>query len=477
MGQPTQIEEIVEHGTSKNNCEAAEASIIAGVDIDLMSKAYSDHLVDLVKQGNLDKDLIDEAVKRILTLKEKLGLFDNPIKEADENLEKEIHLCADHRKAARKIASESIVLLENNGILPLKKDTGKIVIIGPFSNAKSIIGNWYCCGENDDAISLYDGVSSKIDNNNIIAIDGCKITYDAIEVDTDSIDDIKDSVDLIILALGEEQMEVGEGASKATPALSKAQQRLAEYVFSLNKPVVGVLFNGRPLDIRDITQKCDAFLEAWFPGTEGGNAIADILFGDVNPSGKLSMSIPYNIGQIPIYYNHYNTGRPKGFEENDYRYVSRYIDTPNAPLYSFGYGLSYTQYEYKNVKLSSETLHNDETINLSVDISNIGKVAGDEIVQLYVTCKGGPRVWPVKQLKQYKKVHLNKGESLQINFYINIKQLIPESDNADMYDNCEFIVMVGPNSQDTTTNKFIYKNYARESIIWTLKLIKMIKEY
>jgi beta-glucosidase len=450
------IDELVHHGSAKDSKDAAKKAIVAGVDIDMMSKAYSYNLRKLVDDGAIDEVVIDDIVKRILSLKEKLGLFKNPIKDADEKLENEIHLCPAHRNIARRISASSMVLLKNEGILPLDKDRGNIAIVGPFSNSKSILGGWCGDGKEEEVISLYEGICSKIDKDRVIAIDGCGMFFDDKEISIELIDDIKDNVDYFILALGEHQLETGEGASKGMLELSIAQQRLARYVFSLGKPVITILFNGRPLDIREISNHSDALLEAWFPGTEGGNAIAHILFGDVNPSGKLCMSIPYCVGQIPVYYNHYNTGRPKRYEENNYRYISKYLDIPNAPLYPFGYGISYTKYEYRDMKLSSDILYKDDTIKCSITVTNIGDRKGEEIVQLYIKCIGAPRVSPVKQLKGYRKMAIMEKESVTITFDINIDMLIPEFEDKSLYDGCEFVVMIGKDSQNTINKSFIY---------------------
>lgn len=447
------VKELIPHGIAADGEEAALKAIEAGVDIEMMTSEYVHHLKELVAQGKVDESLIDEAVMRILELKEELGLFDNPYRSASPELEEKLLLCDEHRKASREIAASSMVLLKNESVLPFDKDVSKVAVIGPYANANYILGGWSCEGRDEEATTLYEGIVEKIGAKKVVAVKGCDIEGDFLDIDGAL--EAAYEADIIILALGEHPDMSAEGGSRAFITLPGRQMELAERVLSMDKPTCVVLFNGRPLEIRELEKKAPAILEAWFPGTEGGGAIADIIFGDVDPSGRLSMSFPYAVGQIPVYYNHFNTGRPKGHEDNDNRFCSKYLDIPNAPLYPFGYGLSYTTFKYSDFMLSNDRLNADGSIEVSVSVKNIGDRAGYEVVQLYIRDMSGSVVRPVKELRGFKKIFLRPGEEIKVRFTIDEPMLrFHTQDMSFESEPGEFMAYVGSNSEELLEEKF-----------------------
>jgi beta-glucosidase len=446
------VKELIPHGVAANEKEAAEKAIKAGLDIEMMTTTYASHLKELIEEGKVDASLLDEAVLRVLELKQKLGLFENPYRGADEEREKEVIRCDEHRQTAQDLAAKSAVLLKNDRVLPLKKEQ-KIALIGPFAEGNDILGPWSFLGSTDDAITVKAGIEQKL-NKEVIAAKGS-------DIETGEDDDLQKAIKLageaevVILALGEASEMSGEAGSRTNIQLPAPQLKLVEEIVKLGKPTVAVLFNGRPLDLHGVIDKTDAVLEAWFPGTEGGAAIADLLYGEVNPSGKLTMSFPDNVGQVPVYYNHFNTGRPKGAPDAQIRYVSQYLDSPNAPMFPFGYGLSYTTYAYDQFSLSRETLKKGETLTAQVNVTNTGKVAGEEIVQLYIQDKVGEVVRPLKELKGFEKIHLEPGETKTVQFTITEEQLrYHHADLSYTSDPGEFVVYVGPNSAEVEAQSF-----------------------
>lgn len=419
------VSELIRHGVAEDGKEAALKAIRAGVDYEMMSSNYVRYGEQLVGEGLLDEKLIDEAVARILRLKDKLGLFENPYRFADEKMEQDLLLCEEHRSIARKVATHSIVLLKNtNNILPLSKSQKNIALIGPYAEARHILGGWSCEGRDEEAVNLLEGILGKINPGNIKVETGCGIEED--EGSPQSIAlavELAQKSDIIILALGEHPYMSSEAGSRGFITLPGRQQELAGAIFALNKPTIVVLFNGRPLEIREITSKADAILEAWFPGTEGGNAIADILFGDAAPTGRLTMSFPYTIGQIPVYYNHLSTGRPKPDDNCKDRFYSMYIDIPNLPVYPFGYGLTYTTFEYSNISVDSPVLTAGGKITVSAEIKNTGNRAGIETAQFYIRDISGSLSRPVLELKGFKRVSLQPGESKRVSFDVTEEML------------------------------------------------------
>lgn len=442
------VMEQLPHGVAENEKEAAFKAIHAGVDIEMMTASYVHELKNLVEENKLQESVIDEAVLRVLRLKNKLGLFENPYRAADEVLEKEIVFSKEHREWSRKIASKSAVLLKNENLLPLRTSQ-KVALVGPFVNSQDILGAWSWQGVQNEAVTLAEGITKKLDPTSLIIAQGCEIETGTEEQWQEAEEAILNA-DVVVLALGETSDMSGEAASRANIKLPEIQLKLIQKVKQLNKPTVAVLFNGRPLDLHGVIDEVDAVLEAWFPGSEGGNALADLLYGDEIPSGKLTMSFPYSVGQIPVYYNNFTTGRPKGPENNPEKYISKYLDIPNAPLLPFGFGLSYTSFEYKDAQLSKSILSINDSITVSVDIKNVGDVKGEEIVQLYIQDKSGEMVRPVKELKGFKKITLNPGETKNVSFEIREDMLRYHHFNLEFTsDSGDFILFVGPNSRDT----------------------------
>jgi beta-glucosidase len=447
------VKEMIPHGVAEDEKEAALKALTAGVDIEMMTATYVKYLRALVGEGSLEESLIDEAVLRIMTLKQKLGLFENPYRGADEELEKEVVMCAAHREAAKELAAKSAVLLKNEGVLPLRKDQ-KVALIGPFAESGDILGPWSWLGSKEDAVTVKEGLLQKIDQSQLTVSKGSDIEAITEEQIQEAIEAAQDA-DVIVLALGEDSDMSGEAGCRADIKLLPAQLELIQRIKELGKPTVAILFNGRPLDLHGVWDQTDAVLEAWYPGTEGGAAVADLLYGDTNPSGRLTMSFPYSAGQIPVYYNHFNTGRPKGAPDAQERYVSQYLDIPNSPLFPFGFGLSYTEFTYSSMKLSSKTFTCDESLEISVTVTNSGEVTGDEVVQLYVRDISGEVVRPLKELKDFVKISLAPGETREVTFTLTEEQLrYHHSDLTLASDPGTFIAYVGGHSEEVMEKSF-----------------------
>lgn len=443
------VKELIPHGVASDEREAAVKAMAAGVDIEMMTGCYAKHIEQLIAEGIVSESLLDEAVLRILELKNELGLFENPYRGADVEKEKQLILCNEHRQVAREAAQKSMVLLKNeNNILPFSKNYQKIAIIGPFADNGAILGGWSWQGKFEETVTLAQGIQNKMPEAEVLLAQGSDIETMTSEQLSEALS-IAEQADIIILALGEHHDMSGEGGSRTVITLPGKQLELATAIENLNKPTVTVLFNGRPLEIRELTETASAILEAWYPGTEGGNAIADILFGDTNPSGRLTMSFPYTVGQIPVYYNYFNTGRPKVTEDHDNRFCSHYLDSPNAPLYEFGYGLSYTEFSYSNVVCETKVLTKENPIEISISVTNEGLRAGVETVQLYIRDISGSVVRPMKELKGFKKISLNPSETTNVTFTITEDMLrfqtLRDGFNSEKG---KFEAMIGPNAKD-----------------------------
>ncbi|MFC5531275.1 beta-glucosidase BglX [Cohnella yongneupensis] len=449
------VKELIAHGIAADESEAALKAMVAGVDIEMMTSCYTKHLSDLVRSGEVDVALINEAVMRILQLKDKLGLFDNPYRAADPEREAEIVFSDAHRAVALELAHRSAVLLKNDGVLPLKP-TQRVAVVGPFARSGDLLGPWSWTGSQDAVVRLSEAVRGKLTapSHTTVAI-GCGIETEATEQQWLEVVQAAQDADVIVLALGEHSDMSGEAGCRADIRLPLAQLELVRRTKALGKPIVAVLFNGRPLDLHGVFEESSAVLEAWFPGSEGGQAVADLLFGDANPSGRLTMSFPFSVGQVPVYYNAYNTGRPQGAPDAQVRYVSQYLDIPNAPLLPFGFGLGYATFEYEGAALSSDTMTPDQSLSVSVRVTNTGAVAGEETVQLYVRDMSGEVVRPVKELKAFRKVALQPGESEEVVFELNESQLrYYHSDLSHASDAGAFLAFVGPNSRDNASLPF-----------------------
>lgn len=441
------VKELVPHGVAANEKEAALKSLHAGVDIEMMSACYSHYLRKLVNDGEVSETDIDSSVHRILQLKNKLGLFENPYRGADATREEHLTLSQEHREAAYESATKSCVLLKNHEILPLQTKQ-KIALIGPFAKSHDIFGSWSWGGSEKDVTSLETGIKNIVHESQCFVAKGCDI-HSGESDEWQHAWYTAEKANMIVLALGEKPEMSGEAGSRSDIRLPAVQRELLKSLRSLGKPIIVVLFNGRPLDLRDVVSQADAVLEAWYPGTEGGSAVADLLYGIVNPSGKVTMSFPYSVGQIPVYYNRNNTGRPKTVENAQDRFVSKYLDAPNEALFPFGYGLSYTTFSYQKMVLSSQVMYPDTIITASVNVKNTGDRVGEEVVQLYIRDHVGEVVRPVKELKDFAKVYLSVGEEKVISFTISESQLrYYHTDLSLKSDPGLFSVFIGPNSQE-----------------------------
>ena len=409
------IIELVPHGVASDKKSAAQEAFSAGVDMDMASAAYLENLPGLVRDGKISLSSVDDAVRRILRLKFALGLFDNPYSDTAHLSDK--LLSNQNRSAAREIAEKSMVLLKNDGdVLPFSKTVRSIAVIGPLADSKAdMLGNWFATGEPDNVVTVLEAVRREIGNNGrVLYSQGGEVTASSEEQIKAAVE-TAEQADSVLLVLGEKGSMSGESASRADLNLPGDQQKLLQAVAATGKPVALILMNGRPLTLSAAAEHVPAILEAWFPGTEAGNAVADIVFGDVNPSGKLPVTFPRNMGQIPIYYNELNTGRPLQ-DESDKKYRSTYIDSPNTPLYPFGFGLSYTRFQYSDLQVNGPDTNGD--INAKVQVKNIGDRAGDEIVQVYSHDLVASVARPVKELKAFRRVSLAPGESKTVEFKI-----------------------------------------------------------
>jgi beta-glucosidase len=421
------IGEMVAHGYVKDRKAAAIAAIEAGNDMDMESNSYRNNLAQLVKEKKIPVALIDEAVSRVLHKKFELGLFEDPFRYS--NLERQVKELSnpEHTKAARVMAAKSIVLLKNeNNILPLSKATKTIAFIGPMVKPKRANhGFWAVDLKDIDStyiVSQWDGLQNKVGNNaKLLYAKGCDFEGDHKEGFAEAIA-IANQADVVILSIGERWNMSGEAKSRSNIHLPGVQEELIKAVQATGKPVIVLINAGRPLIFNWTADNVPTILYTWWLGSEAGNAIADVLFGDYNPSAKLPMSFPREEGQIPIYYNHFNTGRPAQNDANT-NYVSAYIDLNNSPKFPFGYGLSYTTFAYSNLKLSKNKIKNNETITVTLDITNSGKVAGEEVVQLYLRDEVASLIRPIKELKDFQKIKLNAGETKSIQFTIDNQKL------------------------------------------------------
>jgi len=448
------IGEMVAHGYSKNLKEAAYAAITAGSDMDMESNAYRYHLAELVKEGRVSIDLIDDAVKRILRKKYELGLFDDPYRYSDDKRAEKALSNPDNRKAALEVAEKSIVLLKNeNQTLPLSKNLKTIAFIGPMvKEYKANMGFWSVELPSVDydkwVVSQWDGLQNKVGKNTkLLYAKGCEVDGDNKDGFAEAIAAAKQA-DVVVLSIGERRDMSGEAKSRSDLHLPGVQEDLVKAIQATGKPVVVLVNAGRPLIFNWTADNVPAIVYTWWLGTEAGNAIANVLFGDYNPSGKLPMTFPREVGQVPIYYNHFSTGRPAK-DEDSKNYVSAYIDLKNSPKFPFGYGLSYTKFDYSGLKLSSTKIKSNETIKVSFQLSNVGRVAGEEVVQLYLKDKFGSVVRPVLELRDFQKVKLNAGESKTIEFTIDKEKLSFYNDTLEWTaEPGDFEVMIGSSSAD-----------------------------
>lgn len=410
--------EMVVHGYAEDEKDAAYKAMMATGDIEMVSTTYPRFLEELINEGKITEAQLDKAVMRVLELKDRLGLFDNPFRYTDPEEAKKIILCKEHRDLARYACEQSAVLLKNDGILPLSENVGSVALIGPIANTGEIFGNWHCGARSEETTTVLEGFKSIL-GDRVRYAKGCEDAFDSTDESgiSEAVELAKNS-EAVVLCLGENQWDNGEGNSKAILELPEIQYKLLDAVLAVNKNVAVVLFTGRPLALDRLDRTAPAILNAWEPGTEGGSAIANLVFARAVPSGKLTMSFPYATGQCPIYYNHYNTGRPKLTDELRVRFTASYIDVPSVPLYPFGHGLSYSSFEYSDRKIDKTVMRRGEKITASVKVTNTGKYKAKEVVQLYIRDLCGSVVRPVKELKGFEKIELDVGESRVVTFEI-----------------------------------------------------------
>ena len=446
------VKELINHGLAANEKEAAAAGLNAGVDMEMVSRLYNKHGAELLRDRKISLDTIDEAVRRILRIKFRLGLFEKPY--ADETRESKSRFTAEHLAAAREIGARSLVLLKNEGdVLPLSKSVKSIAVVGPLADSqKDVIGSWTGDGKPEDAVTLLAGIKSKVSPPTVVRYaKGCEINDDSTSGFDEAVRVARDS-DIAIVVVGESAEMSGEAASRSSLDLPGRQLDLVKAIHATGKPVVVLLMNGRPLTINWIAENVPSILETWFAGTQAGNAIADVLFGDVNPSGKLPVTFPRTVGQAPLYYNYKRTGRPPAA---DNKYTSKYLDVPWTPLFPFGYGLSYTRFRFTNLQLSAQRITPQGSLNVSVEVENTGDRAGDEVVQLYLRDLAASVTRPVKELKGFQRVTLQPGEKKRVELKLTAGQLgFYNREMKFVVEPGEFKVMVGPNSEDLIEAKF-----------------------
>ncbi len=476
----TGINEMIDHGMGDLQTVSALA-LNAGIDMDMVGEGFLSTLKKSLEEKKVTIEQIDNAVRLILNSKYDLGLFQDPYKYCDVNRAKVEVFTKENRAEARSIAAQSLVLLKNDKqLLPLKK-SGTIALIGPLADAKeNMAGTWSVATKQENSISLLSGLKEVAGANaKVLYAKGSNLVYDAKleehatmfgktlhrdnRTDKELLDEavkIANQSDVIVAALGESAEFSGESSSRTNIKIPQAQKDLLAALLKTGKPVVLVVFNGRPLDLTDENGTVPAILDVWFAGSEAGLAIADVLFGDINPSGKLTMTFPRNVGQIPIYYNEKNTGRPLGNKEGNFeKFRSNYIDERNEPLFPFGFGLSYTTFEYSNLKLSETTFKSNQTIKVSVDITNTGNFDGKEVVQLYIRDLVGSVTRPVKELKGFRKINIKKGEKQTVTFDISVEDLkFYNSDLKYVAEPGEFEIFIGTSSDTSLKLKLVLVN-------------------
>lgn len=461
------IGELVNHKYAKDGKQAAELAVNAGSDMDMESSLYIKELANLVKEGKVEVAIIDDAVKRILRVKFELGLFDDPYKYCNDKREMETTGKQEFHDAVLDMAKKSIVLLKNeNNLLPLKKEGQKIALIGALATDKtSPLGSWRIAADDSTAVSVFEGLK-KYDGNTLTFAKGADVTVGPTqfiyelninETDISGFDEAKaiaKNADVVIMVLGEHGLQSGEGRSRVNLDLPGVQQELLEAVYKVNKNIVLVLNNGRPLTINWADEHIPAIVEAWHLGTQSGNAIAQVLYGDYNPSGKLPMTFPRHIGQLPIYYNHKNTGRPT-YPGSNLVFWTHYTDEVNDPLYPFGYGLSYTTFEYSDLKVKVES---NQEVKVMFTLTNTGSVNGKEVAQLYIQDLYASVTRPVKELKGFEMVELNPGETKTVVMTLTEKELgFYDNDGNFIVESGEFNVYLGGSSKTVLESKFELK--------------------
>ncbi len=448
------IGEMVNHGIAKDNKQAGLKAIRAGLDMDMETRAYSTYLKELLNEGSVPVSLIDESVRRILRIKFRMNLFADPYRFCDETKEAAEVANASQRAAALELAQSSLVLLKNtNNILPISKTTKSIALIGPLANnRKDPLGSWEQFGDTNSVVTVLEGLQKKLPDAKITYVQGCPINETG-KTDFSAALHIANVSDLVVLVLGEEGHYSGEAASRSSIELPSAQSQLFREILKSGKPMVVVLMNGRPLAIPDLQQNAGAILESWFPGITAGDAIASALVGDFNPSGKLTVSFPRATGQIPVYYNHKNTGRPAS-ETN--HYSSKYLDISEKPLYPFGFGLSYSTFTYSNLTIDKKQIGLSESATIKVDVKNSGNYPASEVVQLYINRNPASVTRPVRELKNFQKITLQPNETKSVVFILTPENISFYNDKMQFGNEPgQVTIFVGTNSVETINGTVI----------------------
>ncbi|MBE6635394.1 MAG: beta-glucosidase [Ruminococcaceae bacterium] len=448
--------ETVAHGYSKDTEHCARLAFETETDIEMMSPCFIKHGKKLLDTGVIDEERLNRSVRRILDLKEKVGMLDNPYGAADEALAAELFLSDEHRAVCRDAAVRSAVLLKNDGVLPLSEDIGKVAVIGPHAKS-GMIGFWSCRGRADEAVSVYDGISAVLGEDRLVYAKGAngevREKSDAVMIKEAA--DAASAADAAILCLGETAKMSGEGNSRVDISLTDAEVELIRAVSAVNKNTVVVLFNGRALALGNVIDDAPVFMTMWQPGTEGGSAAADLIFGRRDFTARLPVSFPYHSAQCPLYYNRMSTGRPKPKDDKHYMYKSNYIDYPNGPLFAFGHGLCYTEFEFSEPVLSSSVMHTGGTIEASVRIKNVGKREGSALPQLYIRDVVACPVRPVRELRGFSRVTLKPGEETTVSFEITEDMLaFHRPDGSFGADEGEFHVYISRDGESGSYAEF-----------------------
>lgn len=450
----TAVGELIPHGIAADSAEAGSKALRAGVDMDMVSGIYNARIPALVRSGKFAVEIVDESVRRVLRVKEALGLFDNPYRNCDTSRASRDILRPEFLAFARALAAETIVLLRNEGnLLPLNKNLRTLGVIGPLADSRHApLGPWAGRGQSEDVISVLRGIREAVSaGTRVLYSPGCDSAFTDSSGFAEAFNVARQS-DVIVLVLGERNDMSGEAASRSDISIPGVQRALIQRVCAAGKPVVLVLLNGRPLTLAWEAEHVPAILEAWFPGVQAGYAIADVLFGDVNPSGKLPVTFPRSVGQIPLHYDAKNTGRP--FKPAD-KFTSKYLDVPNTPLFPFGFGLSYTHFSYSNLALSRTTIRRGDSLTVCVDVRNAGDRAGTEIVQLYLRDVAASVTRPVKQLKGFQRMTLIPGETRRVQFLLGPSSMaFPDEQWKPVIEPGAFKVFVGTNSADVLESEF-----------------------
>ncbi|HFA50636.1 MAG TPA: glycosyl hydrolase [Bacteroidetes bacterium] len=453
----TSINEMVPHGIAADEKAAGELALKAGVDMDMQGAVFYNFLKKSIAEGKVSVEQVDVAVRRILKIKYELGLFDDPYRYGDPELEKKVILSAAHLEAARDVARKSFVLLKNQDrTLPLSKGLKTVAVIGPLADSKKdLLGSWHAAGNAEDCVTLLAGLREKLGAaSTVLFAEGCKTLGRSKDGFAEAVNAAK-RADAVILAVGETRGLSGEAASRSMIGLPGVQLDLVKELVAIcrqaDKPLAVVLMNGRPLAIPWLAENAPAILETWFAGTQGGHAIADVLFGDYNPSGKLPATFPRNVGQVPIYYCMKNTGRPMDPKN---KYTSKYLDVPNSPQFPFGFGLSYTSFDYSPVLVDKTVFGRNDKLKVSVRVTNSGSYDGEEVVQLYVRDLVGSVTRPVRELKGFEKIFLKKGETREVEFTLRAEDLaFYTRDMSFKAEAGDFEIFVGGNSDAENSAK------------------------